>query len=340
MERITLGRTGLTINRCGFGGIPIQRVDEEQAVETVRHAVEQGVDFIDTSRAYTTSERRIGKALKLTDKNVIIASKSASQKPEDVQADLETSLSELQIDHIDLYQCHFVRTIEDYQLVVKSGGTLDTLAKAKENGLIGHIGITSHSLEVLDQAINDDLFETIMVCFSFLEPAAKKLIIPRAVDKNVGVIAMKSFSGGVIENPVIALKWALSHPDVAIIPGVENTVLFNQNWSVFTSGNFMLTTAEEDEIESIRKRYDKVFCRRCDYCQPCSEEIPISIILNVRSVIKRMGKTAVNGAFLSPALSAARKCTECGECAERCPYELPIPDLIQDNLKWVDRVMQ
>jgi predicted aldo/keto reductase-like oxidoreductase len=340
MERITLGRTGLTVNRCGFGGIPIQRLDEDQAVEMVRHAVEQGVDFIDTSRAYTTSEERIGKALKLTDKKVILASKSFRRKSEDVKADLEKSLSELQVERIDLYQCHFVSTQEDYQRVVQSKGALDALIKAKDEGLIGHIGITSHSLEILEQALNEDLFDTIMVCFSFLEPAAKELIIPKALEKNIGVIAMKSFSGGVINDPALALKWALSHPGVVIIPGVEDTSLFNQNWSIFTSGNYMLTTAEKKQIESIRKRYDKVFCRRCDYCQPCSEEIPISIILHVRNVIKRMGKEAINGAFLSPALSAARKCSACGECLERCPYELPIPDLINENLEWVDKGMQ
>lgn len=339
MERITLGRTGLTINRCGFGGIPIQRVDEGQAVETVRHAVEQGVDFIDTSRAYTTSERRIGKALKLTDKKVVLASKSVKRKSEDVRADLEKSLTELQVDHIDLYQCHFVSNHEDYQRAVQSNGALDALVQAKNQGLIGHIGITSHSLEVLEQAINDGLFETIMVCFSFLEPAAKERIIPKALEKNIGVIAMKSFSGGAIDNPVLALKWALSQPGAAIIPGVEDIALFNQNWSVFSSGDYLLSAAEKEEIEDIRKRYDKIFCRRCDYCQPCSEEIPISVVLHVRSVIKRMGKEAVKGAFLSPALAAARKCTACGECLERCPYELPIPDLIRENLEWVDKGM-
>ena len=339
MERITLGRTGLTINRYGFGGIPIQRVDEDQAVDTVRHAVEQGVDFIDTSRAYTTSERRIGKALRLTDKKVILASKSVSRKSDDVRADLEKSLSELQVDHIDLYQCHFVSTREDYQRVIQPDGTLDTLIKAKEEGLIGHIGITSHSFKVLELALNDGLFDTIMVCFSFLEPKAKELIIPKALEKNIGVIAMKSFSGGAIGNPVLALKWALSQPGVAIIPGVEDAALFDQNWSIFTSGNYVLTATDKDEIERIRKRYDKIFCRRCDYCQPCSEKIPISVILHVRSVIKRMGKEAVNGAFLSPALAAARRCTACGECLERCPYELPIPDLIHENLEWVDRGM-
>ena len=150
---------------------------------------------------------------------------------------------------------------------------------------------------------------------------------------------MKSFSGGAIDNPVLALKWALSQPGVAIIPGVEDIALFDQNWSVFTFGDFGLTAAEHNEIESIRKRYDKVFCRRCDYCQPCSEEIPISVVLHVRSIIKRMGKEAVNGAFLSPALAAARKCSECGDCLGRCPYELPIPDLIRENLEWVDRDM-
>lgn len=339
MERITLGRTGLTVHRCGFGGIPIQRVDEDQAIETVRYAVEQGVDFIDTSRAYTTSEGRIGKALKRTAKKVVLASKSVRRTSGDVQADLEKSLSELQVDHIDLYQCHFVSNAEDYRRVVQPDGALDALVKAKQEGLIGHIGITSHSLKVLDQALDDGLFDTIMVCFSFLEPDAKKRIIPKALENNIGVIAMKSFSGGVIDNPALALKWALAHPGVAIIPGVEDTALFQQNWSVYTAGDYRLTPAERDEIEHIRKRYDKVFCRRCDYCQPCSEQIPISVMLHVRSVIKRMGKQAVNGAFLSPVLAAARGCSACGDCLERCPYELPIPDLIRENLEWVDRGM-
>jgi predicted aldo/keto reductase-like oxidoreductase len=337
MEQITLGRTGLTVNRCGFGGIPIQRLDEEMAVETVRHALEQGVDFIDTSRAYTTSERRIGKALKRSGKQVVLASKSFCRKPEDVRSDLEKSLSELQVDVIDLYQCHFVNTPEDYQRVIQPKGTFDTLVKAKAEGLIGHIGITSHSLKLLDQVLDDGLFDTIMVCFSFLEPAAKEMIIPKALEKNIGVIAMKSFSGGVIDDPVLALKWALSQPGVAIIPGVEDKALFDQNWAVFTSGNYTLSDAEKDQIEHIRKQYDKVFCRRCDYCQPCSEEIPISVILHMRSMIKRMGKNAVNSTFLASALSAARKCTACGECLERCPYHLPIPDLIRENLEWLDR---
>ena len=143
MKRAVLGKTGLEVNRLGLGGIPIQRVDEEQAVETVLHAVQKGVDFIDTSRAYSTSERRIGKALRKTERKVVIASKSHDRSSDGIRRDLEKSLKELQRDYIDLYQCHFVRDKEDYCRIVAPGGALEGLTKLKDEGLIGHIGLRS-----------------------------------------------------------------------------------------------------------------------------------------------------------------------------------------------------
>ncbi|MFC1813526.1 aldo/keto reductase [Thermodesulfobacteriota bacterium] len=335
MNKIIIGKTGLEVNRFGFGGIPIQRVDEKQAVETVLHAVETGVDFIDTSRMYTTSERRIGLALKQTDKKVVLASKTRSRTSDEVRKDLETSLKELQRDYIDLYQCHFVPNDEEYRQITSPGGALEGLVQAKKEGLIGHIGITSHSLDLLDKILDEGLFETIMVCFSFLEPKAMEKIIPKAREKNVGVIAMKSFSGGVIDNPKLALKYALSHPGIVLIPGVESKDLFDQNWNVY-QGDHELTDLEKQEIEAIRQQYDKVFCRRCDYCQPCSEEVPIQMIMGIRSAVNRFGKNFVKEGWPKEAIEKARNCSECGECLERCPYQLPIPDLIKENLAWVD----
>lgn len=334
MKRISIGKTGLEVNRMGFGGIPIQRVSEKQAVETVLHAVESGVDFIDTSRAYTNSERRIGKALKQTDKNVVIASKSPRKSAGGVQKDLETSLKELQLEYIDLYQAHFVRDEADYKRITGPNGALEGLIKLKEQGLIGHIGITSHSLDLLDIAIEDGLFETIMVCFSFIEPAAKEKIIPKALSKDVGVIAMKSFSGGTIENGKLAMKYALSQPGVIIIPGVENKTFFDENRAVFENGDWNLTQKEENEIEEIRNRMDNIFCRRCDYCQPCTENIHIQTILGVRSMVKRMGKNVVQYGHIKKGFELAENCTECGDCMERCPYDLPIPELIKENVEW------
>jgi len=335
MERVVLGKTGLEINRLGFGGIPIQRVDERQAVEVVLHAIERGVEFIDTSRAYTTSERRIGKALQETDKRVIVASKSHGRTSDTILRDLETSLRELNLNYIDLYQTHFVRDEQIYQQVISSGGALEGLIRAKEEGLIGHIGITSHSLDLLGRVLEDGLFETIMVCFSLLEPKAQERIIPKALEKNVGVIAMKPFSGGTIENAALALKYVLSHPGIAVIAGVEQKGLFDENWAIF-QGSRELDDGEKAEIEEIRSRYEKAFCHRCDYCQPCTEGISIQHILGIRSMVRRMGKRILVEGWQAKAIEKARQCTECGECMTRCPYNLPIPDLIKENLQWVD----
>jgi predicted aldo/keto reductase-like oxidoreductase len=339
MERIVLGRTGLEVYRLGLGGIPIQRVSEAQAVETVLHAINQGVDFIDTSRVYTTSERRIGLALKQTLKKVTLASKSHSKTAAAVRADLETSLKELQRKSIDLYQCHFVKDEAEYETVTSPGGALEGLRKAKEERLIGHIGITSHSLEVLDRSLDDGFFDTIMVCFSFLEPLAREKIIPKALEKNVGIIAMKPLSGGFIENARLALKYALSQPGILVIAGVEHKDLFDENWKIFQEGQ-ALTKKEKKEIDEIQKRYEKVFCRRCDYCQPCSEEIPIQMVLGIRSMVKRMGKKILEGGRHRDAIEKARNCIACEVCVERCPYQLPIPGLIQENLRWVDEQMK
>ena len=320
------------VTRLGFGRIPIQRVDEDQAVDTVLHAVEKGVDFIDTSRAYTTSERCIGLALKQTDKKVVLASKSHNRTADGIRTDLATSLKELQRDHIELYQCHFVRDEKEYEEIISTGGALEGLLKARDEGLIDHIGITSHSLDLMARVIDDHLFETIMVCFSFLEPAAMDRIIPSAIERDIGVIAMKSFSGGVIENPALALKYVLSQPGVVIIPGVEQKDLFDENWEIF-KGSRDLSDDELKEIEIIRESRDKIFCRRCDYCQPCSEGIPIQNILGLRSMVKRMGTQIFKGRFAN-ALKLAENCSECGDCMTRCPYELPVPDLIKANLAW------
>ncbi len=335
LKKAILGTTGLEVTRLGFGGIPIQRVSEREAVETVIHALEMGIDFIDTSRAYTTSEARIGRALKEVGKRVIVATKSQQQFADKIRADVDISLRELQRDTIELYQCHFVRDMEAYHRVVSKGGALEGLLKARDEGLVEHIGITSHSLDVLDRIIDDGLFETIMVCYSLLEPKAEERVIPKALARNIGVIVMKAFSGGVIDDATLALKYALALEGTVVIPGVETKAFFDENWRVFL-GDLTLGTEELRKIEAIRKEYDKQFCRRCDYCQPCPEGIPIQHIIGIKAMVKRMGPSILTRGWPKEAVEKARGCTECGQCLERCPYELPIPDLIKENLRWVD----
>jgi predicted aldo/keto reductase-like oxidoreductase len=331
MNRIVLGNTGIKAVKLGFGGIPIQRVSEKQAIEVVAYALEKGMDFIDTSRMYTTSETRIGKALKETNKKATVATKSFSRSADGIRKDIEISLKELQLDYIDIYQCHGVAGEEEYRLITSPDGALSGLLKAKEQGLIGHVGITSHSLELLEKIVDDGLFETIMVCLSFLEPAAKERVIPKAREKGVGIIAMKPFSGGVIDAPEAALKWILAYPDILVLAGVEDTKLIDQNWSTFLS-DYGLTDEENQTIQSICREFDKKFCRRCDYCLPCPADIPIQYVLGIRSFIKRIGPASTQYPIFVKMLQKGANCTECGECMERCPYDLPIPDMIKENV--------
>ena len=334
MKRMVLGKTGIEAVRMGFGGIPIQRVSETQAVDVVLYALEKGMDFIDTSRVYTNSETRIGKALKQTDKKAAIATKSFARSADGIRKDVETSLRELQLDYIDLYQCHGISSEEEYRAITSPNGAYAGLLQAKEQGLIGHIGVTGHSLDVLEKILHDGLFETIMVCFSFLEPAAREKVIPEARAKGVGIIAMKPFSGGVIDAPEAALKWIFSYPDVLVLAGVEDKKLIDQNWRVF-QGEYALTGAEKETIQRICREFDKKFCRRCDYCLPCPAEIPIQFVLGARSFVKRMGPAATKYAVFANMWEKAANCTECGDCMERCPYGLPIPDMIKENLNWM-----
>jgi predicted aldo/keto reductase-like oxidoreductase len=335
MKRVLLGKTGIESVQFGFGGIPIQRVSEEKAIEVVLYALDKGMDFIDTSRMYTDSENKIGKALKNTDKKVTVATKSFDRSADGIQRDIETSLRELQLDTIDLYQCHAVSTEDEYQSVIAPGGAFHGLQKAKEEGTIGHIGITSHSLDLLEKVVDDGLFETIMVCYSFLEPAAGERVIPRAREKQIGIIAMKPLSGGVIDSPEAAFKWVFSCPDLLVLAGVEEKAYIDQNWKIFL-GDYSLNREEEQKIREITKEFDKKFCRRCDYCQPCTAGIPIQFALGVRSMVKRMGPGILEQPMFKGIWEKAEKCTECGECMERCPYDLPILEMIRENLEWVE----
>jgi predicted aldo/keto reductase-like oxidoreductase len=333
MKQVILGKTGIEAKRLGFGGIPIQRVSEEQAVDTILYALEKGMDFIDTSRVYTTSETRIGKALSQTAKKPVIATKSFNRTADGIREDVEISLRELQQDVIDIYQCHSIGSFEEYKKITAKDGAYAGLVKAREEGLIRHIGITSHILKVLEKALDDDLFETIMVCLSFLEPAAKDNVIPKALAKNVGVLVMKPLSGGVIEAASPALKWAFGHQETLVLAGVESRDLIDQNWNAF-QGSWELTEADREAIDAVYRQQDKKFCRRCDYCLPCPSEIPIQYVMGARTFVKRMGV----GAFKVPTFASlwdkAENCTECGDCATRCPYGLQIPETIKANVEW------
>ena len=335
MKKMIIGNTGIEAVRLAMGGIPLQRVSEEDAIEVVRYVVEKGIDFIDTARMYSTSESRIGKALKQADKKVTVSSKSIIRTSDGIRGEIEKSLKELQLDHIDFYHCHSVASDEDYKRVTASDGALNGLRKAKEEGLIGHIGISSYNIDVLEKAVDDNLFETIMVCLSIIEPVALKSVIPKAMEKKTGVLTMKPFSGGVIGIPELALRWAFSFPDLLIIAGMEQREYVDKNWEIF-EGDYNFTDEEKKQIIALNKEFEEKFCHRCGYCEPCTVEIPIYKILSIKNMVKVKGKDILTSPDFEHVLERAKNCIQCGDCLIRCPFNLPIPFMMKECVKWAD----
>lgn len=334
MEKVRLGSTNLIVTKLGWGGIPIQRVGEREAVSVIRTAMELGIDLLDTARAYTNSEHRIGLALQKIEKPVILSSKSLTKSAK-ITNDVQESLKQMKVKKIHIYHLHNVSSFEEYERVMAPGGAYEGLKRARDEGSIDHIGLTSHNLAVLERAIEEGHFEVIMGCYSFLEPDAAEKVFPLAKQKGVGVLAMKPFSGGVIEEAGPALRFVLSTPNIVPIPGSETLETLHQNWRIFNEDH-SLTEKDRERIQALKKEFDRQFCRRCDYCQPCTEKINIQFAVGLKSVIKRFGPQAQEVGWMKDVIEKARNCSECGECLLRCPYHLPIPDLIKENLAWFD----
>ena len=336
MEKVSLGRTNLIVTKLGWGGIPIQRVGEREAVSVIRAVIEMGVDFLDTARAYTNSEHRIGRALEKIDRPVILSSKSLVRTAK-IYSEVHESLKQLKVKKVHIYHLHGVSNFEEYEKVMAPGGAYESLSRARDEGFIDHIGISSHNLKVLERAVEDGHFEVIMACYSFLEPDAAQKVFPLAKEKEIGILAMKPFSGGVIEEAGPALRFALSTPDIVPIPGSETLEKARENWKIFTEGH-SLTEKDKEQMEAVKREFNRQFCRRCDYCQPCSEKINIQFALGLKTIVKRFGPQAAELGWMKDLIEKARNCSECGDCLPRCPYELPIPDMIKENLAWYDRL--
>lgn len=352
----TLGRTGLRVSVVGFGAIKLPHIDYETAENSLRRAVELGINFFDTARNYKDSEEKIGKALGDLRDKFYIATKSSQRCADYLRRDLETSLNELRFEKIDLYQLHSVSSVGDWQSVTSKGGALEAVLKARSDGLIDHIGITIHrDITVMKEAITSEEFETIMLAYSILDQEnVEKEILPLARQHNMGVVVMKPFSGGLLTSPgaepgkplpddplVLGnLRYILSNKAVqSVIPGIMSPAEVEENVKVVRD----LSPLTEDHKEQLLKligqqrkefRYGQV-CLRCGYCLPaCEQGIPIPDVFravdayrNYPDDAKAVGKILYNSLDPKPDV-----CTECGECKKRCPAGIDIPNGLKTAL--------
>jgi predicted aldo/keto reductase-like oxidoreductase len=324
MKFKTLGKTGLEVSVIGLGGIPIQKVTEEGALEIIRECKNKGVNFIDTARSYTVSESYIGSALKEVGReNFIIATKAMAYTYYDMKKNINDSLETLGLEYIDLYQIHNAGTRGQFADVVSEEGALKAMLEAKEEGKIKHIGLTSHNHEVLEKALEYEEFETFQFPYNPVEDQGVK-VLTEAAEKNVGVIVMKPIAGGVFSKPVLSLKYILNTDFVTLaIPGMDSIEQVIENTSV-AEKLAPLTDEETAEIDEEAKEIGTDFCRRCGYCLPCPQGINIPGAMLLENYVKRYSLNDWAVKRYEGMFSKASDCIKCGVCEPRCPYNVPI----------------
>lgn len=327
MEYRKLGKTGLTISRMGFGGIPIQRIDAEGTRKLLHEMADKGINYIDTARGYTVSEEYLGYAMEGIRDKFVVATKSMARTKEAMAADIETSLRDLRTDHIELYQVHNP-SMEQLDQVTGKDGALEALMEAREAGKIGHIGLTCHSVQVFERALELEWVETIMFPYNIVENQGEDLI-RKCTEKNVGFIAMKPLAGGAIEDASLALRYICANKNVTVvIPGMAEAGELDENIQACEDEK-SLTEEELKKIEDVKKQLGTDFCRRCNYCAPCTVGINIPSVFLFAGYLQRYNLADWAKDRYSTLAVKASACVGCGECEKRCPYHLPIREKLK-----------
>ncbi|MGN0327406.1 MAG: aldo/keto reductase [Lachnospira sp.] len=330
MSSVRLGKTNIIVNKNGFGALPIQRISTEDAAHLLKKAYEAGITFFDTARFYTDSEAKIGEALSDVRTEIYIATKTAAKNDEDFWKDLETSLSLLKTDYIDLYQFH------NPSFCPKPGdgtGLYEAMLEAKKQGKIRHIGITNHRLNVANEALDSGLYETLQFPFNYLATEEEFKLVEKCKSLDIGFIAMKALSGGLITNSEVAYAFQAEYDNVLPIWGVQRESELDEFISYMDNPPVMDNHIRE-MIEKDRKELAGDFCRGCGYCMPtCPANIEINTCARMSLLLRRSPSQLQLNEEGQAKMKKIEDCIHCGQCSAHCPYGLDTPKLLQDNYK-------
>ncbi|MDR1723221.1 MAG: aldo/keto reductase [Tannerella sp.] len=336
MEDVRLGKTGIRVNKNGFGALPIQRVSEDVAVGLLRKAYDAGFRFFDTARFYTDSEEKIGKAFRGMREKVIIASKSMAQNAADFNKDLATTLDKLQTDYLDLYQFHnppFCPRPGD------KSGLYEAMTEAAQRGAVRHIGITNHRLAVANEAIDSGLYETLQFPFNYISGNQELELVRKCKASDMGFIAMKSLSGGLITHSAAAYAFLAQYDNVLPIWGIQSDKELNE-FIEYIDNPPVINDEIMRFIENERKELSGDFCRGCGYCMPCTVNIDISNCARMSLLLRRSPTELQLTDEVYKKMKLIEKCTHCDACKSKCPYELDTPTLLRKNYEDYMRVME
>ena len=332
---VKLGSTGITVNKNGFGALPVQRVDKEEAARLLRKAYDNGIRFFDTARAYSDSEEKLGLAFEGMREKLYIATKSGAGTGEAMEKDLAKSLSMLRTDYIDIYQFH------NPSFCPKPGdgsGLYEAALAAKKAGKIRHIGITNHRLGVAMEAIESGLYETLQFPFSYLSGSKEEELVEACKKANMGFIAMKALSGGLITNSAAAYAHAACFDNVLPIWGIQRESELDEFLSYIKNPPAM-TEEIREIIEKDRTELAGEFCRGCGYCMPCPAGITINNCARMSLLLRRSPSANWLGEEWQERMKKIENCLHCNQCKSKCPYGLDTPALLAKNLEDYNNVL-
>jgi len=327
MNHIIFGKTGLKVSRTGFGCIPIQRIPYDESTALLRRAYSAGINLYDTANGYTTSEDRIGTALSHVRDNIILCTKSMAPTPEVLMDHLNNSLKMMRTDYIDVFQFH------NPTFVPRPGGKdglYDALAKAKTQGKVLFIGITSHRRSVALEAVRSGLYDTLQFPFSYLSTDEELALIAECNRHNVGILAMKGMGGGILSNAKAAFTFLRQYDSVIPIWGMQTMEELDE-FLRYEASPPRLDDTLQRVIDTDRSKYMGSFCRACGYCLPCPAKIPIPMAARMEFLLGRMLREQFLTDEWTENMRKINDCTKCGHCIKKCPYELNVPELLRKN---------
>ena len=337
MEYKILGKTGLKVSSLAFGALQFARIERKEAINLVHSAYNYGINLIDTAHNYPDSEEILGKAIKAIRNRIYVITKSSSKNKKDFLNHLDASLSRLKTDYIDIFMFHFVSKNEEFE-ILKNDGIIEALVKEKQKGKVRFIGFSCHNPQVINRFYELDDFSALMVPLNFLTTEyVQKPIYEKFEKNNIGLLAMKPFGGGRLLDIEICFKYLRNYPKFITVAGMQNLKELKENIK-FVNNKDLLNNNDKEKIKKIEKELGDKFCRQCGYCMPCPNNIAITDVNFIEVYYKQMSRDKFNNMGLEEIVENAKTCTDCGDCIAKCPFNLDVPSIIKENIKFYESI--